>query len=336
MNRALVIGDPHLKISNMETNRAFFRWVEDVVKDNDIKVVINLGDLFHTHSVLRAEIMGEYRQHIDRLKILGKGNIWYVHVLGNHEMFRPNDSTYHALQSYRDIGDRYVVVDKPIKLFGCTFVPYFVSGDDFPLATEDICFAHQTFRGADFGHILNENGVDAEAVSAKRIYSGHIHKRQVLGKVFYVGSPFAQGIDDVGETKGLHIVDLDDPLCDIEFIESPFPSWRAISCDISKMGAGAIDYIRSAIDADNNWTVTLTGPKAELTAILDSEELNGLRKAFKLRIKTQATDSIKVLKKIKSYALTDMIDEYVDNFYGGNLDPAELKREAQRFISINN
>ena len=225
--KILFIGDPHLKINDFEQSVKLLRWIEDVVVEKDPDIVCNLGDTFHTHAVLRSELMTEFKKHVDTITMARP--YWYV--LGNHDQYKPKDSKYHALQCFSQ-NELFRVFDKPrTDILDITIIPYVQKFDDFPLDTNRICITHNTFIGADYGFRREDCGIDAERVSADIIISGHIHKRQSFGKVIYPGTPVAHNASEVDETKGLLLIDT--ATYEQEFIESPFPAWKSLDLTIS-------------------------------------------------------------------------------------------------------
>ena len=67
------------------------------------------------------------------------------------------------------------------------------------------------------------NGVNLTLSNAKKIYSGHIHKRQELKRCTYIGCPYQITRGDSGNNKGLYILDLNDNKTFTEtFIENDF------------------------------------------------------------------------------------------------------------------
>lgn len=328
--KLLFIGDPHLKISRFELSKSFLKWVNEMVLEHNPDLLINLGDTFDTHAVVRSELMSEFRKHVLQVT----KHVPYMYVLGNHDMYKPNDSKYHSLQTMADIPN-FHVIDKP-KSFsnaGITIVPYQHDASAFPTETLPICIAHQTFMGADFGFYRPENGVDSATISADLIVSGHIHKRQMFGKVIYPGTPYAQGIDDINQSKGLMMLDTE--TLEYIFIESPFPKWRGMKFDIREMTINDVhESLVSELNDSDNWVLEMTGPKAEIVGYLSSEQFLNVKGSRSIRIKPEYTDTMKRENtQIKSITPINIIEEYVDKIYSGTLDKGKIKTIAQKIFS---
>lgn len=324
MAKWLIHGDPHLKISNLLGAKEFFGWIQSTADEHKVFGIINLGDLFDTHGVVRAEILGEYRNFLNN-----RGNLHYIHILGNHEMFTPRDATYHALQPFIDRSDdKYHVVDQPMELYNMGFVPYLTDASLFPDMKNEVVFAHQTFLGADFGNFRPEEGVDPDKLKAEIVYSGHIHMRQNVGKVRYVGSPVAQGVNDTDQTKG--IVIFDDETLREQFIPSPFPMYRSLTVDLAS--TKPLESLIVQLNKDDNWIVDIQGPKLEIASFLSSPGVMALKKKVKIRFRSKPTDTGKERVSIKAVSVPDMIAEYIDRVYDGQLDKTILKSEMAKML----
>lgn len=245
-------------------------------------------------------------------------------------MFKPNNSKYHALETLKDIKN-FIVVDKILNLdkHNISMIPYIHELKDFPLKTNNICIAHQTFVGADYGYYRPDVGVDADKVSAEIIISGHIHKRQSFGKVIYPGTPFAQDIDDVNQDKGLMLFDTAD--YSYEFIDSPFPRWKGIRFEIGQ--EFSISDMHNSIVAHtntvDNWIIEIVGPKVEIVSYVDSPEVVELKQHRNLRFKPEYNDRSKNSKvRISASSMDEIVSKYVDMVYSGSLDKTFLKAKA--------
>lgn len=329
MSKVLFIGDMHLKINRFDLAKQFLTWINDVVVKTKPDLVVNLGDSFDTHAVIRSEIMTEFMQHVGEIVKICP----YVYVVGNHDMFRPNDSKYHALKHLKGKIDSFTIVDESIDLYGMTFVPYVHDPEMFPRQTLPICVAHQTFKGADFGDIVTKDGVDASSISgAQLIVSGHIHKKQRLATggpdVVYCGSPFSQSASDVNQIKGVSVIDTDTYA--EKFVECPLPVWRGMKLTIDQ--SFSIDDLHeelmSALDNKNHWVVDITGPKTETLGYLASERGKTIIAGKDVKIKTTFTDKEKRQVRIEAVSLSTIVTQFIDKVYSGALDKQVLKERA--------
>jgi len=332
--KILVIGDAHIKINNLAMGRRFLQWIDEVVEVYQPELIVNLGDFFDSHSVLRAEILTEYSDHVRRICASKTVNRRYVHVLGNHEGYKPDSSAYHALQALKELDANYFVADTDtaVDIYeDISFIPYHFHPETFPTNTKAICFAHQTFVGADFGKFRPDIGVEIDKLSADIIISGHVHKGQTIGKVIYPGSAFAQGVDDVDQIKSICIFDSE--TYDIKRIPTPLPRWRSYTASLTDdAGMLNLDNIHqdliSTLTKDDKWIINLEGPRAELSAYLDSKLYQEINREYNLRVRVKYTDIVKDRVQIKAVTAPEAICQYIDKIYDGDLDKEMLKQKA--------
>lgn len=337
----MFIGDPHLKITRFDLAKQFLDWVNNVIAQHKPDLVVNLGDTFDTHAVVRSEVMTEFIKHVDSVNKICP----YIYLLGNHDMYKPNDNKYHALKHLKGKMKGFTIIDELVDLHGMTFVPYVHKPEDFPKQTLPICVAHQTFKGADFGDITTKDGVDACSITgAEIIISGHIHKRQRMDnssaggpEVIYCGSPFSQSASDINQTKGVSIFDTDTYA--EEFIASPLPMWRGVKYELSPVFSvtDMHEDIMQTLNDTDHWIVEITGPKAEIIGYLSSKSGKSLTIGRDVKIKTIFTDKEKRQVRIEATSLSSIVSQYIDKVYSGSLDKELLKSEAQKiFESLNN
>lgn len=324
--KILLLGDPHLKISRFNLSVELLQWFNKVIKDTKPDLVVNLGDCFDTHAVLRSELMYEFKKHVVECPTE------YIYVLGNHDMYKPNDSKYHALQVF-DLPN-LKVIDTRTDIGDITYVPYIHDFENFPKDTQKICIAHQTFIGADYGYYRPDVGVDADKIDAEIIISGHIHKKQTFGKVTYPGTPCSYDLNDINQEKGVMLFDTE--TYQFEFIYSPFPRWRGVKIDMSECSSidDLHEQVKSSINSSDHWVIDITGPKAEIVHYLDSKKWANLQKKQSIRVRPTYIDSNRVeRKKISAIKMSDIVCEYIDNIYNGSIDRDILKDKAVQLLN---
>ena len=338
MTKVLFIGDPHLKITRFDLAKQFLDWVNGVVEKHKPDLVVNLGDTFDTHAVVRSEVMVEFMLHVHRVM----ETCPYIYLLGNHDMYKPNDNKYHALKHLKDMIEGFTIVDEQVNLYGMTFVPYVHNTELFPKETLPICVAHQTFKGADFGDITTKDGVDASSISGCEVLiSGHIHKKQRLAtggpEVIYCGSPFSQSASDINQVKGVSLFNTD--TFHEEFIVCPLPMWKGVKYEISPVFSieEMHEDLMQTLNDKDHWIVEITGPKAELLGYLGSKKGKSITIGRDLKVKTVFTDKEKRQVRIEATSLSSIVSQYIDKVYSGSIDKEMLKMKAHEVAeSLNN
>jgi len=329
MAKVLFIGDPHLKITRFDLAKQFLVWINGVVEKHKPDLVVNLGDTFDTHAVVRSEVLTEFMKHVVEVQ----KTCPYVYLIGNHDMYKPNDSKYHVMSHLKGKIKDFWVVDEVVDLEGMTFVPYIHKPEDFPKQTLPICIAHQTFKGADYGDITTKDGVDASSLlGTEIIYSGHIHKRQQLDagrvQVVYIGTPFSQNASDINQIKGVSIIDTE--TFAEEFIVCPLPVWKGIKFELSPtFNADEMhEELMETLNDKDHWVVEITGPKAEVIGYLGSKKGKSITVNRDVKIKTIFTDKEKRQVRIEALSLQHIVSEYIDKIYSGSIDKDLLKSTA--------
>lgn len=328
MARVLFVGDPHLKINRFDLAITFLTWLNKTIDEQQPDLVVNLGDTFDTHAVLRSEVLNEFMKHV--YHVLDK-DIPYVYLVGNHDMYKPNDPKYHAMRPFKGRIPNFHVIDEVTNMFDMTFVPYQHDGSKFPKKTLPIVVAHQTFLGADYGPIRATEGVDAESIEGCEIViSGHIHTRSNLGRVLYVGSPFSQSASDVDQIKGITI--FDSVSYSQSFVSTELPTWRRIRFVVSQKET--IDVLHREImlnlaASKDHWVVEIEGPQAEIVGYLGSRQYLEVIKDVDVKVKTKFTDKEKKKVSIEAKSMEYIVSEYISKVYNGSLDKEELRKKAQ-------
>ena len=327
--KILFCGDKHLKITRFDLAKQFLALLNTMIKEEMPDMYVCLGDDMDSHAVLRSELMSEFRKHIDYVRQLG---IPTYYILGNHDMYRPKDDKYHAFQSMIGLYDNFTVVDKRLDVDNITMVPYIPDHTKFPLDTQSICVAHQTFVGADYGYTRPEVGVDADKVRAEIIISGHVHIRQSFGKCYYPGTPYAQSVNDINQIKGVMMFDTE--TYQQRFIEIPLPKWSGIKYEL---GPGfSIEDLHSdlvkSVTKQDHWIVEISGPRAEITAYIASERYGQLQKDVDIRIKPKFIDKEKKRVEIKAVSMEQIIEECVNKVYNGSIDKTKVADNALQIL----
>jgi len=320
--KVLVIGDPHLKVANQQLAVKFISWVQDMVTLHKPDYTVNLGDTFHTHNVVRLEIFDLIDKH---LEWMNHNQHQYYILVGNHDMAHHKASKVHAWLPYVNKHEWVKIIDKPHFANDRSFLPYIDDSKEFEAQLEiameksPLIFCHQSFRGANFGFIVAREGAQIPVNYRGKIISGHIHKNQVLGPVWYPGTPFAQEASDHNELKGIFLYDTIEGTA--EFLRSPLPQWVT-----SRATPANFQEVIGKMDKDNKNHLVIEGPGPEVTAAVDSKLFRDLKKEYGFSVKKESTSSDKSKTSIRKVAtVEDAVVEYIDKIYDGTVDKARLK-----------
>lgn len=214
----LFIGDIHSSVSSLEDVGEIFNLIDETLeKDQSIELVCFVGDIFHTHAIIRQEPAFYVKRQFERLTQKYRNterNIHWVVLAGNHDYSTPSANVPdNAVRLV--LGDIVTVVDGSdqnyIKIGPYAFVPFMGKNDEFVSlchfgSPNDILVCHQTFDGSKFeNNHTAPGGVSQNSIPQKYVIAGHIHMTQVLknehNTIFYIGTPRALRTDEVNQSK---------------------------------------------------------------------------------------------------------------------------------------
>ena len=210
IQKFLLVGDLHVQLNNLEDTQIIFDTIRSLVAERNIDHVVYLGDIYHTHSVMRQEVVKIVRDNIKSTK--GTNQAQPIVLVGNHDLIGPTNNSANALTL--TLSGEATVIDKPYSASGFyTFMPFTPDNNEFISKCNELggefLFCHQTFDGSRFENgFYAPGGVDQNKISQKLIISGHIHKAQTLGKVIYVGTPRPISSAEYNDVKGLNILSI--------------------------------------------------------------------------------------------------------------------------------
>jgi DNA repair exonuclease SbcCD nuclease subunit len=229
MSKALVISDIHLHRwsygstvtkdglnSRLALQLSYLSIVRDIAVSAGVKHVFCLGDLFHTHSTVHAEVMQVAWRFVDSLH---KQGIKFHCLVGNHDM-ASKDGKIHTLDWLRDYGtlvDTWSIFD--IEGRTITAAPYMESEETLrdvlnESGAAELFLLHQ-------GVNLNDNQGSAWVINeifkpemvpaiTKLVLTGHYHKPIDTDKISIVGSPMQHTWSDCDNVpRGIILLDLD-------------------------------------------------------------------------------------------------------------------------------
>lgn len=209
MKKCLVIGDPHIQVQRLDDAREFFEKIKTIYKNHQHDSILILGDLFHTFAVIRSEVLDLWHEFFN----------WcpadtFV-LVGNHD-YAGQSGGSHALKVFSDKANivQHMVSDgMPL---GVWFAPFYRDHKKFEedcrkIAPGSVLVCHQSFQGAQFENgFYDPEGIPLECVSHLKVISGHIHKSQTVGPVWFPGTPFQHSFGEAGQSKRVYTVSFSD------------------------------------------------------------------------------------------------------------------------------
>jgi DNA repair exonuclease SbcCD nuclease subunit len=235
--KAAVFTDLHLgmkgnsKIHNDDCER-FVDWFIETAQSRGCETAIFCGDWHHNRSSLNLTTMNATIRSLEKL---GAAFENFYMFAGNHDLFYKDKRTVTSTEFAKHIPG-VTVVDNIFEQDGVAFVPWLV-GDEWktiPKLKSKYLFGHfelpyfymnAMVQMPDHGDLKPEHFVNQSYV-----FSGHFHKRQVRGKIHYIGNAFPHNYSDAwDDERGMMILDKANN-ADPEYINWPdCPKYRTTS-----------------------------------------------------------------------------------------------------------
>lgn len=211
--RILRVGDPHVRPSNLEESERLMNFVMELAIEQKVDRIELLGDLFHTHAILRLEVIEFWNRWLKRFARFKKT---YV-LVGNHDLTGDFNSKLHALGIFMDMDiPNLTIVDNSVISGPIGYMPYVHKKEDFIHDAEElhklgakVLVCHATIDGSKY-----ESGMYAPdgmpmLPQFTHVISGHIHSQQEFGNVIYPGTSRWDTSADANQAKGIWIYEHD-------------------------------------------------------------------------------------------------------------------------------
>jgi len=208
--------DSHTKLKIAED---YIVWFIQKLKENNIKTVLFLGDLFNNRNSISVKTLDSC---YTSLKRFSDNDIKIIMLVGNHDMYMKEDDAINSIAHYSEIKGVTIVEETT----DITFIND-KKGVIFPFITKDeqivnyknydYAFGHFEF----FGALMTTNQISDKGISSKvleqiapLIFSGHFHigKEYIFEKtkVVTVGSTHELDWGDYNVEKHFIILNVED------------------------------------------------------------------------------------------------------------------------------
>jgi DNA repair exonuclease SbcCD nuclease subunit len=227
--KIIITADIHFGYKDLKDTIWAVEAIRDYAKENDIEKVFVLGDLFHNRKSLDIDVLSGVYEFLNSAKY--EYDQEWVAFPGNHDMFLKTSWEINSLKplehvlTIADTFSKFDIYGKsfwviPFLHYETTYMEVLNKIND--KATEDdILLTHIGASGAKMNEcflIKNWNMVDFKGTKFKRIFAGHFHCYQELGKLMYCGSPIPLRFDEGVVDHGFVVYDVDINEC--EFIKT--------------------------------------------------------------------------------------------------------------------
>lgn len=236
-NRIFLLSDLHfgVRANSLEWlnnqllffDQFYFPFLEKNVKKGD--VFFMLGDWFDNRQLLDVNVVNKAVDIIYRIS-----RILPVYLMtGNHDIYKKKETDVNSLVAFKFIPN-VTIFEKPCiitnnksKILVLPWIGESTEEEQYARRNADkaeYILAHTDMAGFkyDNGHSI-VRGVNLRDIKGyRRIFSGHIHKRQEIDHMMYIGSPYHTKRGDIGNKKAVYIFDPDNDK--VEFFENNLSS----------------------------------------------------------------------------------------------------------------
>jgi DNA repair exonuclease SbcCD nuclease subunit len=210
--KILRVGDPHVKVSNLDESERLMQFVLAMARAHNVDTIELLGDLFHTHAILRLEVLLFWQKWLYKLS----KEFYTIVLVGNHDQSGDHSSDSNVLTVLSDLNpDSLLVVELPALVKGIGYLPYIHDNEKFIKEANILAelgatclVSHTTYQGSKYDNgMYAPDGVDPDAISGNfvNLISGHVHTEQEYGRVWYPGTARWDTASDANKRKGVWI-----------------------------------------------------------------------------------------------------------------------------------
>lgn len=226
MSKIFLIGDTHIglgypnsvdkwyKVHKEYFSEFLIPLLKQRIEPGDI--IIHLGDLFDNRNVIPINLLNFGMDVVEEISKIAPLHI----IIGNHDCWSKSSDEINTVRPFRYIPNVYIY-DKTTQIqhgsVKLCLMPYIEKRlEQINLIKEnkdcDYLLCHSDLNGCrmhltSVGH-RNSDKIDIEDFTQfRRVFSGHIHIRQVNKNFEFIGSNFQMDRNDYGDQKGITILD---------------------------------------------------------------------------------------------------------------------------------
>ena len=301
----VLLGDTHLGARNGSSrfskhfNKFFTDTLYPYVRDNNIKTIIQLGDLFDNRTSLSYKAFHACKEQW--FSPLAEMGIEMHVLLGNHDIYHKNTLEINSPELLLGQYSNIHVHSTPFTLGEFDLIPW-ICAENSDEVLEFIsrkdharyCAGHfeiagfSMYRGGEaLSHGLSPSIFD----NYDRMFSGHYHHKSERGNILYTGTPYELTWSDYAAPKGFHVIDTDKNT--VEFIENPFT-------------------IFSRVVYNNGWSGDMSSLSEKIVKLVVQEKKD-------LFLYDRFVDSLK-LAGVYELTIIENLDEFKDGEVNENID----------------
>ena len=340
MAKIYLIGDSHIglgypnsvdkwyKVHQQYFSQFLIPLLRDRVKPGDM--ILHLGDLFDNRNVIPINLLNYGMDVVEEISKIAPLHI----IIGNHDCWSKSSDEINTVRPFKWIPNVHIY-DKTTQIefsgLKLCLMPFIEKRlEQIKLINQnkdsDYLFCHSDLNGCRM-HLTsvshrNSDKIDIEDfTSFKRVFSGHIHIRQVNKNFEFIGSNFQMDRNDFGDQKGITVLDTETG--ETEFIAnmvSPvFKKVRVVDEDgvqLLESLKDSKDYIDIAIS--NNLLISNRKLRRKLEIILEKsnfasvEYIDDITK--ELQDDEELNESIEIDEETMDISISLDYEDYVKEY----------------------
>ena len=223
--RVWFITDTHLGVRNNSNewieyiDGYFFEWFFPLIKENwrPGDVLLHLGDYYDSRQSVNLKVLDLGVRVAEKFSEQFPDGIFFI--IGNHDIWGKSNNDVNSLKSIKWIPG-ITILEEPttIHLGDRSFfmMPWRKDHEEEEATLDsaephDYLCCHADIRGLNFNKFIQvTEGASVDKFKKfKRVYSGHIHYAQTCDNIKMLGSPYEITRSDMGNTKGITLLDLE-------------------------------------------------------------------------------------------------------------------------------
>ena len=239
-----IVGDMHVSIKGASDVMFYHqkRWIDDFLaylKENDIKTVLQLGDLFDSRKAINLKSLKFVRENLfEPLRDMG---VEFYTLIGNHDIFYRESLDVNSSGLLLNEFTNVHVIEEPstLEFDGLKFdlIPWMAKSNEDACreyikdSDSEYCLGHFEITGYQvLKGVVYDRGLNGDTFkSYKKVFSGHFHIRQERGNILYVGTPYWLTWNDAGTAKGFYVFDTTGET--LTFVENTKPYYFYLTYD---------------------------------------------------------------------------------------------------------
>lgn len=342
MSKIFLIGDTHIGLGYPNSVDKWHKVHKEYFSDflipllkkevSDGDIIVHLGDLFDNRNVIPINLLNYGMDLVEEISKIAPLHI----IIGNHDLWSKSASEINSVRPFRyipnvDIYDKTSIFEyNGLKIL---MMPYIEKRlEQIELIQKfkncDYLFCHSDLNGCKM-HLTsvahkNTDKIDIQEFKTfRKVRSGHIHLTQENGNFKFVGSIFQMDRNDLGDQKGITIIDTkDDSETFIPNKISPiFKKFRVVNEeDIEKLDElkDTKDYIDISIS--NNLLINNRKLRRKLEVMLEKgnfasvEYIDDITHELVESVETNESETGQTEDTIKEISISLDYEDYVKEY----------------------